>query len=126
MSPASSSHNSRKKSRSGSPGRGSAERPPRQTGPLPRPDPVSMWLTRQNGQVDSNGAGHLHDGMRGPRPSSGLRPDRHVVGKGGVMAAGPAASLIEAARAARLKAHAPFSHFLVGAALEGADGRVIT
>jgi cytidine deaminase len=34
--------------------------------------------------------------------------------------------LIEAARAARLKAHAPFSHFLVGAALEGADGRVLT
>jgi cytidine deaminase len=35
-------------------------------------------------------------------------------------------SLIEAARAARLNAHAPFSHFLVGAAIEAADGRVIT
>jgi cytidine deaminase len=35
-------------------------------------------------------------------------------------------ALLEAARAARLKAHAPFSHFLVGAALETADGKVIT
>jgi cytidine deaminase len=35
-------------------------------------------------------------------------------------------ALLEAARAARLKAHAPFSHFLVGAAIETADGRVIT
>src|SRR5216684_5222736 len=34
--------------------------------------------------------------------------------------------LLEAARAARLHAHAPFSHFLVGAALETADGEVIT
>jgi cytidine deaminase len=34
--------------------------------------------------------------------------------------------LLEAARAARLKAHAPFSHFLVGAALETADGKIIT
>ena len=36
------------------------------------------------------------------------------------------AALIEAARAARLHAHAPFSRFLVGAALLGADGRVFT
>ncbi len=35
-------------------------------------------------------------------------------------------SIFEAARAARLLAHAPFSHFLVGAALETADGRIIT
>lgn len=34
--------------------------------------------------------------------------------------------LLNAARAARLKAHAPFSHFLVGAALETADGLIIT
>jgi cytidine deaminase len=34
--------------------------------------------------------------------------------------------LVEAARAARLQAHAPFSRFLVGAALEAADGRVFT
>src|SRR5260370_12334132 len=37
-----------------------------------------------------------------------------------------ATKLIEAARAVRLQAHAPFSHFLVGAALEAADGRVFT
>jgi cytidine deaminase len=36
------------------------------------------------------------------------------------------AALIEAARAARLNAHANFSHFLVGAALEAKDGRVFT
>jgi cytidine deaminase len=36
------------------------------------------------------------------------------------------ATLIEAARAVRLKAHAPFSHFLVGAALEDTGGRVLT
>ncbi len=34
--------------------------------------------------------------------------------------------LIEAARAARLNAHAPFSRFQVGAALEAPDGRIIT
>src|SRR5438132_7281163 len=36
------------------------------------------------------------------------------------------AALIEAARAARLNAHANFSHFLVGAALEAKDGRIFT
>ena len=34
--------------------------------------------------------------------------------------------LLEAARKVRLNAHAPFSHFLVGAALETDDGQVIT
>src|SRR5437879_11778974 len=34
--------------------------------------------------------------------------------------------LIDAARAVRLNAFAPFSHFLVGAALETADGQIIT
>src|SRR6516164_9109042 len=34
-----------------------------------------------------------------------------------------ATPLIEAARAVRLQAHAPFSRFLVGAALEAANGR---
>jgi cytidine deaminase len=34
--------------------------------------------------------------------------------------------LIDAAREVRLRAHAPFSRFLVGAALEAADGRIIT
>lgn len=33
-------------------------------------------------------------------------------------------ALKEAALSARLRAHAPFSHFLVGAALETADGRI--
>ena len=37
-----------------------------------------------------------------------------------------ASLLIEAARAVRLQAHAPFSHFLVGAALEATDGRIFT
>jgi cytidine deaminase len=34
--------------------------------------------------------------------------------------------LLEAARSARLQAHAPFSHFLVGAALETKDGQIVT
>ena len=35
-------------------------------------------------------------------------------------------TLIETALKARENAHAPFSHFLVGAALEASDGRVFT
>jgi cytidine deaminase len=35
-------------------------------------------------------------------------------------------TLTEMALEARTKAHAPFSHFLVGAALESTDGRVFT
>jgi cytidine deaminase len=35
-------------------------------------------------------------------------------------------NLVEAALAARTNAHAPYSHFQVGAALESADGRVFT
>ena len=35
-------------------------------------------------------------------------------------------SLIEAATAVRLRAHAPYSHFLVGAALEDSEGRIHT
>jgi cytidine deaminase len=35
-------------------------------------------------------------------------------------------TLLDLARVARLHAHAPFSRFLVGAALEAADGQVIT
>ena len=34
--------------------------------------------------------------------------------------------MIQAARTARLNAHAPFSHFKVGAALETAQGKIIT
>ena len=37
-----------------------------------------------------------------------------------------AEKLIKAARSARLLAHAPFSKFLVGAAIEAADGRITT
>jgi cytidine deaminase len=37
-----------------------------------------------------------------------------------------AESLIAAARAARQRAHAPFSKFLVGAAIEAADGTIVT
>jgi cytidine deaminase len=37
-----------------------------------------------------------------------------------------AGRLLDAARSARLHAHAPFSGFLVGAALETADGQIIT
>lgn len=36
------------------------------------------------------------------------------------------AAVIAAARLAREQAHAPYSHFLVGAALETIDGRIIT
>src|SRR5438105_2214968 len=35
-------------------------------------------------------------------------------------------SLLDAARAARQHAHAPFSNFQVGAALETADGKIVT
>jgi cytidine deaminase len=35
-------------------------------------------------------------------------------------------TLVEAARVARLRAHAPFSGFKVGAALETADGEIVT
>jgi cytidine deaminase len=35
-------------------------------------------------------------------------------------------NLVDAAIAARNNAHAPYSHFLVGAALEATDGRVFT
>lgn len=35
-------------------------------------------------------------------------------------------TLVEAARRVRLRAHAPFSKFLVGAALETTDGQIIT
>jgi cytidine deaminase len=38
----------------------------------------------------------------------------------------PFQPLLDAARAARLHAHAPFSGFQVGAALETADGRIVT
>ena len=35
-------------------------------------------------------------------------------------------ALIDAALAVRLNAHAPYSHFLVGAAIEAEDGRIFT
>lgn len=35
-------------------------------------------------------------------------------------------TLVDAARAARRNAHAPYSHFLVGVALEAADGRIFS
>jgi cytidine deaminase len=35
-------------------------------------------------------------------------------------------ALIQAALAARLHAHAPYSHFMVGAAIEAEDGRIFT
>ena len=35
-------------------------------------------------------------------------------------------ALVDAALAARLNAHAPFSHFMVGAAVEAEDGRIFT
>jgi cytidine deaminase len=45
--------------------------------------------------------------------------------RGGEMNTITVGRLIEAARAARLRAHAPFSHFLVGAAIEAEDGRIV-
>jgi cytidine deaminase len=42
------------------------------------------------------------------------------------MSADAVAALIAAARAVRLNAHAPYSHFLVGAALRSSDGRILT
>ncbi len=38
----------------------------------------------------------------------------------------PLDALLTAARAVRLRAHAPFSHFQVGAALEAEDGAIVT
>ncbi len=37
----------------------------------------------------------------------------------------PERALLDAARAARAHAHAPYSHFAVGAALEAADGAIV-
>jgi cytidine deaminase len=49
---------------------------------------------------------------RASAADQGVRPTRNA--------------LIEAALAARKNAHAPFSHFLVGAAVEDSDGRIHT
>lgn len=42
------------------------------------------------------------------------------------MTTASAAKLIKAARAARKHAHAPFSKFLLGAAIETSDGKIVT
>jgi cytidine deaminase len=42
------------------------------------------------------------------------------------LAASDPRALVEAARRARENAHAPFSHFKVGAALETSDGSIVT